>query len=74
MPTALDNGQRTPKKLLRAVVARLLGRKALECSLCRSQMALTVPRQCEKCHWIVAPGDDLQGAREAVVLSSNERF
>jgi hypothetical protein len=28
MPTALDNGRRSPKKLLRAVVARLLGRKA----------------------------------------------
>jgi hypothetical protein len=27
MPTALDNGQRSPRKLLRAVVARLLGRK-----------------------------------------------
>jgi hypothetical protein len=27
MPTALDNGQRSPKTLLRAVVARLLGRK-----------------------------------------------
>jgi hypothetical protein len=26
-PTALDNGQRSPKKLLRAVIARLLGRK-----------------------------------------------
>ena len=29
MPTALDNGRRSPKKLLRAVVARLLGRKSL---------------------------------------------
>jgi hypothetical protein len=28
MPTALDNGQRSPRKLLRAVVARLLGRTA----------------------------------------------
>ena len=27
-PTALDNGRRSPRKLLRAVVARLLGRKA----------------------------------------------
>jgi hypothetical protein len=27
MPTALDNGQRSPRKLLAAVVARLLGRK-----------------------------------------------
>jgi hypothetical protein len=27
MPTALDNGWRSPRKLLRAVVARLLGRK-----------------------------------------------
>jgi hypothetical protein len=27
MPTALDNGQRSPRKLLRKVVARLLGRK-----------------------------------------------
>ena len=27
MPTALDNGRRSPQKLLRAVVARLLGRK-----------------------------------------------
>ena len=27
MPTALDNGQRSPKKLLRVVVARLLGRR-----------------------------------------------
>jgi hypothetical protein len=27
MPTALDNGRRSPKKFLRAVVARLLGRK-----------------------------------------------
>jgi len=27
MPTALDNGRRSPRKLLRAVVARLLGRK-----------------------------------------------
>jgi hypothetical protein len=26
MPSALDNGQRSPRKLLRAVVARLLGR------------------------------------------------
>jgi hypothetical protein len=25
MPTALDNGQRSPRKLLRKVVARLLG-------------------------------------------------
>jgi hypothetical protein len=30
MPTALDNGQRSPRKLLRKVVARLLGRQALE--------------------------------------------
>jgi hypothetical protein len=29
MPTALDNGQRSPRKLLRAVIARLLGRKVL---------------------------------------------
>ena len=28
MPTALDNGQRSPRKLVRAVVARLLGREA----------------------------------------------
>jgi len=27
MPSALDNGQRSPRKLLRAIVARLLGRK-----------------------------------------------
>jgi hypothetical protein len=27
MPTALDNGQRSPRKLLRAVIAGLLGRK-----------------------------------------------
>jgi len=27
MPTALDNGQRSPRKLLRAVIARLLGKK-----------------------------------------------
>jgi hypothetical protein len=27
MPTALDNGRRSPRKLLRAVVARLLSRK-----------------------------------------------
>jgi hypothetical protein len=27
VPTALDNGRRSPRKLLRAVVARLLGRK-----------------------------------------------
>jgi hypothetical protein len=27
MPTALNNGQRSPRKLLRAVVPRLLGRK-----------------------------------------------
>ena len=27
MPTALDNGRRSPKKLLLAVVAQLLGRK-----------------------------------------------
>ena len=27
MPTALDNGQRSPRKLLRSVIARLLGRK-----------------------------------------------
>jgi hypothetical protein len=27
MPTALDNGIRSPRKLLRSVVARLLGRK-----------------------------------------------
>jgi hypothetical protein len=27
-PTSLDNGRRSPKMLLRAVVARLLGRKA----------------------------------------------
>jgi hypothetical protein len=27
MLTALDNGQRSPRKLLRAVIARLLGRK-----------------------------------------------
>jgi hypothetical protein len=26
-PTALDNGQRSPRKLLRALIARLLGRK-----------------------------------------------
>jgi hypothetical protein len=29
MPTSLDNGQRSPRKLLRAVVARLLGAEAL---------------------------------------------
>jgi hypothetical protein len=28
LPTALDNGQRSPRKLLRVVVARLLGRKS----------------------------------------------
>jgi len=28
LPTALDNGQRSPRKLLRAVVAQLLGRKS----------------------------------------------
>jgi hypothetical protein len=28
MPTALDNGQRSPRKLLRAVIARLLGWKS----------------------------------------------
>jgi len=27
LPTSLDSGRRSPKKLLRAVVARLLGRK-----------------------------------------------
>jgi hypothetical protein len=27
LPTALDNGQRSPRKLLRAAIARLLGRK-----------------------------------------------
>jgi hypothetical protein len=27
VPTALDNGQRSPRKLLRAVIARLLGRE-----------------------------------------------
>jgi hypothetical protein len=27
MPTALDNGQRSPRKLLRAVIARLLSLK-----------------------------------------------
>jgi hypothetical protein len=27
MPSALDNGRRSPRKLLRALVARLLGRK-----------------------------------------------
>ena len=27
MPTALDNGQRSPRKLLRAVVVQLLGRR-----------------------------------------------
>jgi len=27
MPTALDSGRRSPRKLLGAVVARLLGRK-----------------------------------------------
>jgi hypothetical protein len=27
LPSALDNGQRSPRKLLRAVIARLLGRK-----------------------------------------------
>jgi hypothetical protein len=26
LPTSLDNGRRSPRKLLRAVVARLLGR------------------------------------------------
>jgi hypothetical protein len=26
-PTALDNGERSPRKLLRAVIARLLGCK-----------------------------------------------
>src|SRR5829696_5272836 len=33
-PTALDNGRRTPKELLRAVVARLLGRKSLVGNVC----------------------------------------
>jgi hypothetical protein len=28
MPTSLDNGQHSPRKLLRAVIARLLGRKS----------------------------------------------
>jgi hypothetical protein len=28
MPTALDNGQRSPRKLLGALIARLLERKA----------------------------------------------
>jgi hypothetical protein len=31
MPTALDNGRRSPRKLLRAFVARLLGWKATQC-------------------------------------------
>jgi hypothetical protein len=30
LPTSLDTGIRSPKKLLRAVVARLLGRKAVD--------------------------------------------
>jgi hypothetical protein len=30
MPTALDNGQRSPRKLLRAVIARLLRAKTLK--------------------------------------------
>jgi hypothetical protein len=38
-PTSLDNGERSPRKLFRAVVARLLGRKALQLSVGRSRGA-----------------------------------
>jgi hypothetical protein len=33
MPTALDNGQRSPRKLLRALIASLLGRRPTFCGL-----------------------------------------
>lgn len=46
---------------------------------CQSQIEITLEEEDAIDHsgrrlWIVAPGHDLRGAREATVISSNERF
>jgi hypothetical protein len=58
-----------------------LGKRRCECGAadCRTEIQITLEEEDAVDHqgrnlWIVAPGHDLQGAREAVVLSSNERF
>ena len=43
VPTALDNGHRSQRKLLRAVVARLLGREALSKSMRGFRKARQLP-------------------------------
>ena len=56
-------------------------KRRCECgaSDCRSEIELTLEEADAIDHsgrnlWIVAPGHDLRGAREATVISSNERF
>jgi hypothetical protein len=47
MLTALDNGRRSPKRLLRAVVARLLGRKPWA----TSEPAIVSQTRLQSEHW-----------------------
>jgi hypothetical protein len=58
MPTALDNGQRSPRELLRAVIAWLLGRQATPTARSRRplrgqitgtiSLSITAPDLCPK--------------------------
>jgi hypothetical protein len=58
-----------------------LGKRRCECGAaeCRTLIEISRDEEDEVDHsgrnlWIVAPDHDLRGAREAVVISSNERF
>jgi hypothetical protein len=58
-----------------------LGNRRCECGAadCRTKIEITMEEEDAVDHsgrrfWIVAPGHDLQGAREAKVVSSNARF
>jgi hypothetical protein len=58
-----------------------LRKRRCECGAadCRTEIEITMEEEDAVDHnarnlWIVAPGHDLQGAREATVISSNARF
>jgi hypothetical protein len=64
VPTSLDKGRRSPRKLLRAVVARLLGRK-----LQRPLRAGTPAVR----HWLVSRSPTAAGSSEGEPLGSPSR-
>ena len=58
-----------------------LRKRGCECGApdCRTEIEITMEEEDAADHsgrnlWIVAPGHELRGASEAVVVSSNERF